>query len=146
MSCYFRDRILQVCVCSASANSLASLVFLGFAHDKLGQYDSAEQSYRKAISIRPDDVSAYQGLISSYRNQGDAKLVLYDSVVRTLCDRLVQTCVQLISNLVRSAWISSQRTDNPAEVTRTSAETSSRNTSILLEDKGQGQITRMPSS
>ncbi|KAI5301754.1 Superkiller protein 3, partial [Ascosphaera pollenicola] len=67
-----------------------ALVFLGFALDKLGQYPSAEQSYRKAISIKPKDFAAYQGLISSYHNQGDVKLDDYDAVVRTLCDLFVE--------------------------------------------------------
>ncbi|KAI5299010.1 Superkiller protein 3, partial [Ascosphaera atra] len=65
-------------------------VFLGFALDKLGQFDAAEASYNRAVAIKSNDYAAWQGLVSSYQKQGDAKLDGYDAVVRKLCDLFLE--------------------------------------------------------
>ncbi|KAJ5111275.1 translation repressor/antiviral protein Ski3 [Penicillium argentinense] len=49
-------------------------VFLGLAYDKLNQNDEAEQTYLAATRIKPDDRTAWQGLIAVYQKQGASKL------------------------------------------------------------------------
>ncbi|KAK2759815.1 Superkiller protein 3 [Arachnomyces sp. PD_36] len=58
-------------------------VFLGLAQDKLNNNDEAERAYTAAADIKPDDRTAWQGLIRLYEKQSDRKLDRYgDAVVK----------------------------------------------------------------
>ncbi|MBQ7479070.1 MAG: tetratricopeptide repeat protein, partial [Selenomonadaceae bacterium] len=44
---------------------------MGFAYDKLGQYDKAIEYYRKAIDINPKEATPWNNLGRSYEDKGD---------------------------------------------------------------------------
>ncbi|KAJ6157771.1 hypothetical protein N7470_005363 [Penicillium chermesinum] len=59
-------------------------VFLGLANDKLNKNDESEKAYLAATRIKPDDRTAWQGLISLYEKQQGQKLDAYREVVLKL--------------------------------------------------------------
>jgi superkiller protein 3 len=52
-----------------TALSLHSYVFLGVAHNGLDQVEDAENAYKKAIDINPEQQLAWQGLVSFYEKR-----------------------------------------------------------------------------
>ena len=59
-------------------------LFLGFACEKLGQIEAAEQAYQTALNIKPNDPQTLKGLISLYQKQSAAKLTQYHAGVLAL--------------------------------------------------------------
>ena len=57
------------------------LLFLGFARDKLNQYDAAEQAYHLAAKLKPADPQVLKGLITLFEKQGSAKIAQYHDAV-----------------------------------------------------------------
>lgn len=55
-------------------------LFLGFAHEKLGDLDAAEKALKSAAVVKPDDVQALKGLVNLYEKQNHAKLDQYHDV------------------------------------------------------------------
>lgn len=68
-------------------------MFLGLAQDKLNNYDEAERAYTAASKIKPDDRTAWQGLIKLYEKQGDSKLDRYNDAVVKLGHIFATACV-----------------------------------------------------
>ena len=58
-----------------------SNVFLGLANTKLNKDEDAEKAYLTAVKIKPDDRTAWQGLISLYEKQGSQKVEAYRDAV-----------------------------------------------------------------
>ncbi|KAJ5296779.1 D-isomer specific 2-hydroxyacid dehydrogenase NAD-binding [Penicillium atrosanguineum] len=56
-------------------------VFLGLAYDKLNHSDDSEQAYLAATRIKPDDRTAWQGLITLYDRLGGPKLGAYREAI-----------------------------------------------------------------
>ncbi|PHH82304.1 hypothetical protein CDD82_6412 [Ophiocordyceps australis] len=56
-------------------------IFLAFSLDKKQRLDEAERIYDAAVTIRPQDAQAYQGLIKLYQSQGANKLIEYQRAV-----------------------------------------------------------------
>lgn len=63
-----------------------ALLFLGFAREKLGDLDAAEKAICKAVTLKPEDVQAYKGLVTLYEKQGGAKLDQYHDAALKLGD------------------------------------------------------------
>ena len=69
---------------SKDPQNFIALLFLGFAQDKLDQFDEAEKTYHAAEQIRPHDLQPLKGLITLFEKQGRAKLDVYhEAVLRT---------------------------------------------------------------
>lgn len=54
-----------------------ALNFLAFALDKKSNLDEAEETYESASKLRPNEATAWQGLIKLYEKQGAKKLPAY---------------------------------------------------------------------
>src|SRR3954471_14643964 len=54
-----------------------ALLFLGFAREKLSDFDAAEKAIEKASHLKPQDAQAYKGLITLYEKQASLKLDQY---------------------------------------------------------------------
>jgi len=61
-----------------------AFLFLGFARERLGQYEAAESAIQSALDLKPQDVQAYKGLVTLYEKQGSSKLDQYHDVVFSL--------------------------------------------------------------
>ena len=61
-----------------------AFLFLGFAHEKLDDFDAAQTALSNAASLRPQDAQAYKGLIALYEKQGPNKLEQYHHVTTQL--------------------------------------------------------------
>ncbi|KAK7431520.1 Superkiller protein 3 [Neonectria magnoliae] len=59
-------------------------IFLAFALDKKGNLDEAENVYRSATSIRPQEAQAWQGLVKLFEKQSAKKLGAYHEAVVNL--------------------------------------------------------------
>lgn len=59
-------------------------LFLGFALDKQGKYEEAEQAYERATQSKPKDPQAWQGLIKLYEKQGSKKVDKYQNAATSL--------------------------------------------------------------
>ncbi|KFG82292.1 putative translation repressor/antiviral protein Ski3 [Metarhizium anisopliae] len=64
--------------------SYHGLIFLAFALDKKNQLVEAENFYKKATELRPQDAQAFQGLIKVYEKQGNQRLGEYQAAVMSL--------------------------------------------------------------
>lgn len=62
---------------AAHPRNYLALVFLGFALSKLDKYQDAEETYRLAIQVKPNEPQAWQGLIKLYEAQGNDKIEDY---------------------------------------------------------------------
>lgn len=60
------------------------LLFLGFAREKLGDFDAAEKAIQKASNLKPQDAQAYKGLITLYEKQASLKLNQYHDAASSL--------------------------------------------------------------
>ncbi|EEH48155.2 SKI complex subunit tetratricopeptide repeat protein SKI3 [Paracoccidioides brasiliensis Pb18] len=74
--------------CDKEPKNYHAHVFFGLALYKLNDIEGAEASYRKAISIKDDDRTAWQGLLTLYENQGGKSLDQYRKAVTRLCQIL----------------------------------------------------------
>ncbi|KAF4989405.1 hypothetical protein FGRMN_9130 [Fusarium graminum] len=59
-------------------------IFLAFALDKKDRLDQAQESYRSATWLRPQEAQAWQGLVKLFEKQGNKKLVDYQQAVVNL--------------------------------------------------------------
>ena len=66
---------------SKDPKNFTGLLFLGFAQDKLDQFEDAEKTYHTAELIRPSDLQPLKGLITLYERQGRLKLGEYQEAV-----------------------------------------------------------------
>ncbi|EXJ73501.1 uncharacterized protein A1O5_03262 [Cladophialophora psammophila CBS 110553] len=67
-----------------------AFLFLGFAREKLGDIEAAENALHKAAAVKPDDIQAYKGLVNLYEKQGKAKLDQYHDTVFRLAEIYAQ--------------------------------------------------------
>ncbi|PGH11688.1 hypothetical protein AJ79_04711 [Helicocarpus griseus UAMH5409] len=75
-------------LCDQDPQNYHANVFLGLALFKLNNIEGAEASYRKATTIKDDDRTAWQGLVSLYEKQGGKYLDQYHEAVTRLCQIL----------------------------------------------------------
>ena len=61
-------------------------VFLGLAHDKQGQNETSEESYRAATKCKNKDPLAWQGLVTLYEKHASNKLDAYHDAAFTLAE------------------------------------------------------------
>jgi superkiller protein 3 len=71
-------------------------VFLGLAYDKLNHSDDSEQAYLAATRIKPEDRTAWQGLITLYDRLGGPKLAAYREAIIKLGQILADEYVLLL--------------------------------------------------
>ncbi|KAL8735625.1 MAG: hypothetical protein Q9166_000794 [cf. Caloplaca sp. 2 TL-2023] len=64
-------------VLKEDAKNYHANVFLGLAFEKQNRHEESEKAYRAAISVKPSDPLAWQGLISLYEQQGGRKMDAY---------------------------------------------------------------------
>lgn len=61
-----------------------SHIFLAFAQDKKSNFEEAENIYRAATALRPQEAQAWQGLVKVFEKQGTKKLGPYQDAVMNL--------------------------------------------------------------
>ncbi|KAH6686812.1 superkiller protein [Plectosphaerella plurivora] len=61
-------------------------IFLAFALDKKNRLDEAEQAYKSATALKPQDSQAWQGLIKLYEKQGPVKIAGYQQAAVSLAE------------------------------------------------------------
>ena len=66
------------------SKNYTAFISLGFAREKLAQYELAEKALSSASNLKPQDVQASKGLITLYEKQGSAKLDQYHEVAHQL--------------------------------------------------------------
>ncbi|KAK5061179.1 hypothetical protein LTR84_007721 [Exophiala bonariae] len=71
-------------------NNHTALLFLGFAREKLGDFDAAEKAIEKAAHLKPQDAQAYKGLITLYEKQASLKLNQYHDAAFRLASLYAQ--------------------------------------------------------
>ncbi|RMZ74970.1 hypothetical protein DV737_g5557, partial [Chaetothyriales sp. CBS 132003] len=75
---------LAVDVTKHDPKNHTAFLFLGFAHEKLGNIDPAEKALSSAASLKPQDAQPLKGLVSLYEKQGSLKLDQYHQAVHQL--------------------------------------------------------------
>lgn len=65
-------------------SSSCRTIFLAFALDKKNRLDEAEEAYKNATVLKPQDSQAWQGLIKLYEKQGAAKIPTYQQAAVSL--------------------------------------------------------------
>ncbi|RMZ89779.1 hypothetical protein DV736_g2986, partial [Chaetothyriales sp. CBS 134916] len=75
---------LAVDVSKQDPKNRTAFLFLGFAHEKLGNIDAAEKALISAASLKPQDTQSLKGLVSLYEKQGSLKLDQYHQAVHQL--------------------------------------------------------------
>lgn len=63
-----------------------ALAFLAFSLDKKDRLDEAEDTYLQATKLRPNEATAWQGLIKLYEKQGSKKLSAYQAAAICLAE------------------------------------------------------------
>ena len=61
-----------------------ALLFVGFAQEKLGKLDDAEQALEAAAKLKSQDLQPLKGLVALYEKQGPSKLDKYHDFVQQL--------------------------------------------------------------
>ncbi|KAK2745221.1 Superkiller protein 3 [Onygenales sp. PD_40] len=103
-------------LCDKDPQNYHGHVFLGLALYRLNKVDEAEAAYRTATTIKPDDRTAWQGLLSLYEKYDARDMDRYHDTVATLCKIFVaaddkakcQTTVQKYSSIARKHGSRSQ--------------------------------------
>lgn len=72
------------------SNNHTALLFLGFAREKLGDFDAAEKAIERASHLKPQDAQAYKGLITLYEKQASLKLNQYHDAAYRLAELYAQ--------------------------------------------------------
>ncbi|PGH31260.1 superkiller protein 3 [[Emmonsia] crescens] len=96
-------------LCDNDPQNYHAHLFLGLALDKLNNTEGAEASYLAATTIKDDDRTAWQGLLTLYERQGGKYLDQYRKAVTRLCQILAaadekakcQSAVQKYAALAR---------------------------------------------